>query len=47
MIKIPINNNHILFILLINNGLEVVFSDPGTSEIHLVAANDHNPKVRP
>ena len=32
---------------LIKNGLEVVFANPGTSEMHLVAAIDHHPEVRP
>ena len=32
---------------LINNGLEVVFANPGTSEMHLVAAIDHHPEIRP
>ena len=31
----------------IANGLEVVFANPGTSEMHLVAAIDHHPEVRP
>lgn len=32
---------------LVDNGLEVVFANPGTSEMHLVAAVDHYPKIRP
>jgi len=32
---------------LIKNGLEVVFANPGTSEMHLVAAIDHHPEIRP
>ena len=32
---------------LVDNGLEVVFANPGTSEMHLVAAIDHYPQVRP
>jgi len=32
---------------LIANGLEVVFANPGTSEMHLVAAIDHHPEIRP
>ena len=32
---------------LIKNGLEVIFANPGTSEMHLVAAIDHHPEVRP
>ena len=31
---------------LIANGLEVVFANPGTSEMHL-SAIDHHPEVRP
>ena len=42
-----INASDALIKTLINNGLEVVFANPGTSEMHLVAAIDHNPKVRP
>jgi len=32
---------------LVDNGLEVVFANPGTSEMHLVAAIDHYPQIRP
>ena len=32
---------------LVENGLEVVFANPGTSEMHLVAAIDHYPQIRP
>ena len=32
---------------LVDNGLEVVFANPGTSEMHLVAAVDHYPQIRP
>ena len=32
---------------LVKNGLEVVFANPGTSEMHLVAAVDHYPEIRP
>ena len=42
-----LNASDALIKTLINNGLEVVFANPGTSEMHLVAAIDHNPKVRP
>ena len=42
-----INASDALIKTLINNGLEVVFANPGTSEMHLVAAIDHNPQVRP
>ena len=42
-----INASDALIKTLVNNGLEVVFANPGTSEMHLVAAIDHNPKVRP
>ena len=41
------NASDALIKTLINNGLEVVFANPGTSEMHLVAAIDHNPAVRP
>ena len=30
---------------LVDNGLEVVFANPGTSEMHLVAAVDHIHKL--
>ena len=42
-----LNASDSLIKTLINNGLEVVFANPGTSEMHLVAAIDHNPQVRP
>ena len=42
-----LNASDALIKTLINNGLEVVFANPGTSEMHLVAAIDHNPNVRP
>ena len=32
---------------LVDNGLEVIFANPGTSEMHLVAAIDHYPQIRP
>ena len=32
---------------LVDNGLEVVFANPGTSEMHLVAAVDHSLKLDP
>ena len=32
---------------LVDNGLEVVFANPGTSEMHLVAAIDHYPQISP
>ena len=41
------NASDALIKTLVNNGLEVVFANPGTSEMHLVAAIDHNPAVRP
>ena len=41
-----LNASDSLIKTLINNGLEVVFANPGTSEMHLVAAIDHNPQVR-
>ena len=40
-----LNASDALIKTLINNGLEVVFANPGTSEMHLVAAIDHNPKL--
>ena len=41
------NSADALLKTLIANGLEVVFANPGTSEMHLVAAIDHHPEVRP
>ena len=41
------NSADALLKTLIKNGLEVVFANPGTSEMHLVAAIDHHPEVRP
>ena len=41
------NASDALIKTLINNGLEVVFANPGTSEMHLVAAIDHHPEIRP
>jgi len=41
------NASDALIKTLINNGLEFVFANRGTSEMHLVAAIDHNPAVRP
>ena len=41
------NSADALLKTLIHNGLEVVFANPGTSEMHLVAAIDHHPEVRP
>ena len=41
------NASDALLKTLINNGLEVVFANPGTSEMHLVAAIDHHPELRP
>ena len=32
---------------LVNSGVEVCFSNPGTSEMHLVAALDATPQIRP
>jgi acetolactate synthase-1/2/3 large subunit len=32
---------------LADNGVEACFSNPGTSEMQLVAAFDHEPRVRP
>ena len=40
------NSADALLKTLIANGLEVVFANPGTSEMHLVAAIDHHPKLR-
>jgi len=31
---------------LLAGGVEVCFTNPGTSEMHLVAALDHNPRLR-
>ena len=39
------NSADALLKTLIANGLEVVFANPGTSEMHLVAAIDHHPEV--
>ena len=41
------NSADALIKTLIENGLEVVFANPGTSEMHLVAAIDHHPEIRP
>ena len=41
------NSADALLKTLIANGLEVVFANPGTSEMHLVAAIDHHPEIRP
>ena len=41
------NSADALLKTLISNGLEVVFANPGTSEMHLVAAIDHHPEIRP
>ena len=41
------NASDALIKTLIANGLEVVFANPGTSEMHLVASIDNNPKIRP
>jgi acetolactate synthase-1/2/3 large subunit len=41
------NSADALLKTLIKNGLEVVFANPGTSEMHLVAAIDHHSEVRP
>ena len=39
------NSADALLKTLIANGLEVVFANPGTSEMHLVAAIDHHPDI--
>ena len=39
------NSADALLKTLIANGLEVVFANPGTSEMHLVAAIDHHPEI--
>ena len=41
------NASDALIKTLVANGLEVVFANPGTSEMHLVAAIDNNPEIRP
>ena len=41
------NASDALIKTLINNGAEVVFANPGTSEMHLVAAIDNHPEIRP
>ena len=40
------NSADALLKTLIANGLEVVFANPGTSEMHLVAAIDDHPEIR-
>ena len=41
------NASDALIKTLIANGAEVVFANPGTSEMHLVAAIDSHPEIRP
>ena len=41
------NASDALIKTLISNGAEVVFANPGTSEMHLVAAIDTHPEIRP
>ena len=41
------NASDALIKTLVNNGLEVIFANPGTSEMHLVASIDNNPEIRP
>ena len=41
------NASDALIKTLVANGLEVIFANPGTSEMHLVASIDNNPEIRP
>ena len=41
------NASDALIETLISNGAEVVFANPGTSEMHLVAAIDSHPEIKP
>ena len=41
------NASDALIKTFIANGAEVVFANPGTSEMHLVAAIDSHPEIRP
>ena len=41
------NASDALIKTLVKNGLEVIFANPGTSEMHLVASIDNNPEIRP
>src|SRR3979490_3279564 len=41
------NGAEVILRTLANNGVEVCFSNPGTSEMQLVAAFDHESRVRP
>lgn len=41
------NASEALIKTLISNGAEVVFANPGTSEMHLVAAIDNHPEIKP
>ena len=41
------NASEALIKTLIANGAEVVFANPGTSEMLLVAAIDSHPEIRP
>jgi hypothetical protein len=41
------NGAEVILRTLANNGVEASFSNPGTSEMQLVAAFDHEPRVRP
>jgi len=41
------NSSDALVKTLISNGAEVVFANPGTSEMHLVAAIDSHPEIKP
>ena len=40
------NGAQALIKTLLNNNIEVCFSNPGTSEMHFVAALDENPQMR-
>ena len=40
------NGAHALLETLMESGIEVCFANPGTSEMHFVAALDSNPKMR-
>ena len=41
------NASDALIKTLVANGLEVIFANPGTSEMHLGASIDNNPEIRP
>src|SRR5580693_5927888 len=41
------NGAQVILKTLANNDVEVCFSNPGTSEMQLVAAFDHEPRIRP